>query len=184
MVGRFHPKTTPKENFLALWRMIPWRMYLVSILLITIALPTFVYGIYIGKNVFFNAAHFFYTLSTLPVASPTPQPALPMLLPQAGSIFYTVEDGDSCDSVLAYQKAFPAALKLRFHENYPRVYAHLLHDYADALDKAGAPPNRSKEVRKNAGPKKSEPLEQEIQYYPPRKAEPVTQTQATGHPGR
>jgi tetratricopeptide (TPR) repeat protein len=71
------------------------------------------------------------------------------------------------EAVGAYQKAFPAALKLRFDEKYPKVYKHLLHDYADALDKAGAPAARSAEVRKNAGPKKSEPLEMEIQYYPP-----------------
>jgi tetratricopeptide (TPR) repeat protein len=72
------------------------------------------------------------------------------------------------DSVMAYQRAFPAALKLRIDEDYPKIYKHLLHDYADELDKAGAPPARSAQVRKNAGPKKNDPLEQEILYYPPR----------------
>lgn len=103
MAGRFHPKSTPGENLLAFLRMVPWRMYLVSILLIVIGLPTFIYGIYIGGNVFLGATHFFYDLSFGPVASPTPQPPLPNTLPQAGSILYTVKDGDSCDAILAYQ---------------------------------------------------------------------------------
>ena len=103
MVSRFHPKSTPRENLRAFLRMVPWRMYLVSILLIVIGLPTFVYGIYIGSDIFFSTAHFFYDLSTLPVASPTPQPPLPNVLPQVGSVLYTVGDGDSCDAILAYQ---------------------------------------------------------------------------------
>jgi tetratricopeptide (TPR) repeat protein len=72
------------------------------------------------------------------------------------------------DSVRAYQRAFPAALKLGFDEKYPKAYSHLLHDYADEFDKAGAPPSRSQEVRKHAGPKKTEALEMDIHYYPPR----------------
>jgi tetratricopeptide (TPR) repeat protein len=71
------------------------------------------------------------------------------------------------DSVGAYQKAFPAALKLNFDAAFPNVYAQLLRDYADALDKAGAP-ERAKLVRKNAGPNTGATLEQEIRYYPSR----------------
>jgi hypothetical protein len=103
MAGRFHPKSTPRENLRILLRMVPWRMYLVSILLIALALPTFLYGIHIGGNVFFNTTHFFYELSAPPMASPTPPPPLPQVLPQVGPILYTVRDGDSCDGMLAYQ---------------------------------------------------------------------------------
>jgi tetratricopeptide (TPR) repeat protein len=71
------------------------------------------------------------------------------------------------DSVRAYQTGFPAALKLNFDSAFPNVYAHMLWDYAEALEKAGAL-DRATLVRKNAGPKKSAPLEQEILYYPPR----------------
>jgi hypothetical protein len=78
-------------------------MYLVSILLALLGLPTFISGIYIGKNVFSGATHFFYDLSAPSVASPTPQPPLPKLLPQAGSVLYTVRDGDSCVEILAYK---------------------------------------------------------------------------------
>ena len=103
MAGRFHPKSTPRENLRIFLRMVPWRMYLVSILLIVLALPTFVYGIHLGGSVFYNTTHFFYDLSAPPVASPTPPPPLPNVLPQVGSVLYTVRDGDSCDGILADQ---------------------------------------------------------------------------------
>jgi hypothetical protein len=103
MAGRFHLKSTPRESLHTLLRMMPWRMYLVSIFLIVLGLPTFVYGIYIGHTIFFGATHFFYDLSAPFVASPTPQPPLPQLLPQVGSVLYTVQDGDSCDEILTYE---------------------------------------------------------------------------------
>ncbi len=103
MFGRFHPKSTPRESLNTLLRVVPWRMYLVSILLMVLGLPTFVYGIYIGGNIFFRTTRFFYDLSAPFVASPTPQPPLPQLLPQVGSLLYTVQDGDSCDAILAYE---------------------------------------------------------------------------------
>ena len=83
--------------------MVPWRMYLVSILLIVLALPTLVYGIHLGGNVFYNTTHFFYDLSAPPAASPTPPPPLPNVLPQVGPVLYTVRDGDSCDGILVDQ---------------------------------------------------------------------------------
>ncbi len=103
MAGRFHPKSTPRENLRIFLRMVPWRMYVVSILLIVLGLPTFVYGIHLGGNIFFNATHFFYELSAPSAASATPQPLLPAVLPQVGSVLYTVKDGDACDEILAYQ---------------------------------------------------------------------------------
>ena len=97
MAGRIHPTRTgagsvPTREYLSiLLRMVPWRMHLVPILLIILALPTFVYGISIGRNIFFGVTHFFYDLSAPSVASPTPQPPLLKLLPQVGSVLYTVE---------------------------------------------------------------------------------------------
>jgi len=76
--------------------------------------------------------------------------------------------GHQRDAVRAYQTAFPAALKLKFDSAFPRVYAQLLRDYAEALESVGET-KRAALVKKNAGPKTSEPLEQEILYYPKRK---------------
>jgi hypothetical protein len=109
MANRFHPKWLgarpfpTRENLRAFLKMVPPRRYLVPILLVILGLATFVYGIAIGGNVFFGATRFFYNLSFAPVASPTPQPPLPKLLPQVGTVLYTVQDGDSCDAILVYQ---------------------------------------------------------------------------------
>ena len=109
MAGRIHPRRVgvspilTRENLSTLLRMVPWRMHLVPILLIVLALPTFVYGICIGRDIFFGTTRFFYNLSLPAVASPTPQPPLPKLLPQVGSVLYTVRNGDSCDAILAYE---------------------------------------------------------------------------------
>ena len=109
MAGRFHPKRmgaspvpTIKKVHTFL-KMVPWRRHWVTILLIVLGLLTLVCGIYVGRTIFFSTTRFFYDLSAAPVASPTPQPPLPKLLPQVGSIVYTVQDGDSCDAILAYQ---------------------------------------------------------------------------------
>lgn len=103
MANRFHPKSTPGENLRTFLKRVPWRRHLLSILLIVLGLPTFVYSIYIGSNIFFGTSHFFYDLSAPSVATPTPQPPLPKLLPQVGSLLYTVQEGDNCDAILVYQ---------------------------------------------------------------------------------
>jgi hypothetical protein len=109
MANRLHPKrmgTSPiptRENLSPFLKMVPPRRYRVPFLLALLGLVTFIYGIFISGNVFFSTTRFFYDLSAAPVASPTPQPPLSKLLPQAGTVLYTVQDGDSCDAILAYQ---------------------------------------------------------------------------------
>lgn len=76
---------------------------LVPIFFVALGLVTFICGISMASNIFVGTTHFFYKLSLEPVATPTPQPPLPQLLPQAGTILYTVQDGDSCDAILAYE---------------------------------------------------------------------------------
>src|SRR5262249_43645760 len=107
--NRFHPKWLgaksfpTRENLSAFLKMGPPRRYLIPMLLVMLGLATFVCGISIGGNAFFSATHFFYDLSLAPVATPTPQPPLPKLLPQVGTMLYMVQDGDSCDAILVYE---------------------------------------------------------------------------------
>jgi hypothetical protein len=103
MAHRFHFKTTAGETARTFLKVVPWRMYMVSILLSALAFPTFVYGIRLGSNIFSDTTHFFYELSAPSVASPTPPPPLPSIMPQVGSVLSTVEEGDSCDAMLAYR---------------------------------------------------------------------------------
>src|SRR5579859_295834 len=109
MANRFHLKgkgissLPTRENLRTLLQTMLPRRYLIPILLVILGLVTFVYGIYVGRNIFASVTHFFYDLSLAPVASPTPQPPLSKLLPQVETVLYTVQDGDSCDAILAYQ---------------------------------------------------------------------------------
>jgi hypothetical protein len=103
MAHRFHFKTTTGEASRTFLKVVPWRIYIVSILLFALALPTFVYGIRLGSNIFFGVTHFFYELSAPSVAASTPPPPLPGVVPRVGTVLSTVEEGDSCDAILAYQ---------------------------------------------------------------------------------
>jgi hypothetical protein len=53
---------------------------------------------------------YFYTVfGAAPSATPTPIPTYPTTLPQVGSLHYTVQEGDSCDSILAFQMNMASA---------------------------------------------------------------------------
>ncbi|GCE11590.1 hypothetical protein [Tengunoibacter tsumagoiensis] len=104
MVRRFRPRSTPGENAQIMVRSLPWRLLLVLPVLIIVAIPTYVIAALLGGNVVPGMAQMFYKLSApVPLTTPTPYPTFPTLLPQIGSVLYTVQDGDSCDSILAYE---------------------------------------------------------------------------------
>ncbi|GAC1661192.1 MAG: hypothetical protein PVS3B3_31670 [Ktedonobacteraceae bacterium] len=104
MARRFRPQTTPGENVRIVSHSIPWKLLILIPLLIVLAVPTYLIAASAGKNVIPGITKFFYGLSVAPSpATPTPQPAYPTVLPQPGSLLYTVQSGDSCDSILTYQ---------------------------------------------------------------------------------
>ncbi len=104
MARRFHSRSTSEENLRIVFRLIPWKLLLLIPVLGVLAIPAYLFASNVGKNVIPSATQFFYGLSGPPTPpAPTPQPAFPTTLPQAGSLLYTVQVGDSCDSILAYQ---------------------------------------------------------------------------------
>jgi hypothetical protein len=105
MARRFHPRSTPAENFRIVMHSIPWKLLFLVPVLVVVAVPTYLLGAHVGNNVLPNMTNFFYTAfgASAPTATPTPPPPFPTLLPQAGSVLYTVENGDSCDSILTFQ---------------------------------------------------------------------------------
>jgi hypothetical protein len=103
MARRFHTRSTPAQNIRIILRAIPWRLLLLIPVLILFAIPAFYFGTHAGKNVLPALTNFFYKASGPPAPpAPTPYPSFPALLPQVGSILYTVQVGDACDEVLAY----------------------------------------------------------------------------------
>ncbi|GAC1358233.1 MAG: hypothetical protein NVSMB38_41210 [Ktedonobacteraceae bacterium] len=104
MARHFRPQSTPGENVRIVARSIPWKLLLFIPILVVLAVPAYLFASNAGKNIVPGVTSFFYGLSAPPSPpAPTPQPAFPRVLPQAGSLLYTVQGGDSCDSILAYQ---------------------------------------------------------------------------------
>src|SRR2546421_12538359 len=104
MARRFHPRSSPAENLRNVINAIPWRLLLLIPILLVAALPVFLFGARAGQKVLPAITHFFYNISAPPpLPTPTPLPPLTRMLPQAGSLLYTVQAGDSCDEILAFQ---------------------------------------------------------------------------------
>jgi hypothetical protein len=85
-------------------RRIPWRLFLLIPFLLLFAIPACLLGTDAGRRLLPNLTGFFYDLANAtPTMVPTPMPPLTSLLPQPGSIAYTIQDADSCDEILAVQ---------------------------------------------------------------------------------
>ncbi len=92
------------ENVRWYIRSIPWQLLILIPILVALAIPTFYFGTHAGQRVLPAVTNFFYNLSgPPPTATPTPLPPFPSMLPQVGSLLYTVQQGDSCDEVLTFQ---------------------------------------------------------------------------------
>ena len=104
MARRFQPQSTAEENLRLVSRSIPWKLLLLLPILFVLAVPAYLIASNVGRGVIPGVTNFFYGLSAPPPPPvPTPLPTFPTLLPQVGSLLYTVQGGDSCDSILTYQ---------------------------------------------------------------------------------
>ncbi len=103
MAHRFQQRSTPAENLRIVMRAIPWKLLLLIPMMVLIGIPAFYYGSHAGQKVFPGLTHYFYNLSAPASPTPTPYPPFSTVLPQVGSILYTVLPGDSCDEILTVQ---------------------------------------------------------------------------------
>ena len=121
MPRRYRPRSTPKENLHIVIQAIPWRLLLLIPVLLVAAIPAYVYGAHVGTRVLPSMTNFFYNLSAPPpTPSPTPLPALPTILPQPGSVLYTVQNGDSCVGILSSQMQMSDAGQISVMSNRTR----------------------------------------------------------------
>lgn len=103
MSHRFQPRSTVGENLRVVARTIPWKLLFLIPILVLLAIPTYLYGARIGSYLLPSLTKAIYNAGAPPpAASPTPLPTFPTQLPQVGSVLYTVQEGDSCDSILTY----------------------------------------------------------------------------------
>lgn len=104
MPRQYRLRTTPAENLRAFFHSIPWKFFLLLIVLALAAVPAFYFGSRAGQKVFPAITGYFYNASGPPPSpTPTPYPAYTTALPQVGSILYTVQNGDACDEILSVQ---------------------------------------------------------------------------------
>jgi len=102
--ARVHTRSTLAENLRTVLRFLSWKLLLLLPILLVFAVPTYLYGLHFGNGVVPSLSHFFDVLSApAPPATPTPLPVFPTAFAQAGSILYTIREGDSCDSILTFQ---------------------------------------------------------------------------------
>lgn len=98
------PRTTLAENFKLARQIVPWRLFLLLPFLLVFAIPAFLLGTGAGHHLLPNLTNVFYNLANpSALVDPTPMPAYPSVLPQPGSVLYTVQSADSCDEILATQ---------------------------------------------------------------------------------
>ncbi len=126
MAHHIHPRNTPRGMLRSATRF-PWQLLIVIPLLIVVAVPTFLYMSGAGGKVMPSITQLFYKLSDPGLSvTPMPQPPFPTALPQVGSVLYTVEAGDSCDGILAFQMNMQAAGEV-FSDANPETVQALNH---------------------------------------------------------
>ncbi|HEY6540702.1 MAG TPA: hypothetical protein VIZ18_07185 [Ktedonobacteraceae bacterium] len=103
MGGRVYRRSTPAENLRVVLHAIPWRLLLLIPVLLIIAFPVFLLGTHAGQRLLPALTTYFYNLGNPPSPAATPYPAFPAVLPQPGSLLYTVQQGDNCDEILSAQ---------------------------------------------------------------------------------
>lgn len=103
MAGHSYRRSTPAENARIVLHAIPWRLLLLVPLLLVIAFPFFIFGTAAGQRLLPALTKYFYNLSSAPTPVITPYPTFPASLPLAGSLLYTVREGDNCDEILSAQ---------------------------------------------------------------------------------
>ncbi|MBV9709630.1 MAG: hypothetical protein JO011_01800 [Ktedonobacteraceae bacterium] len=103
MAPRFRPGSRSAVNLRIVLAAIPWKLLVLLPVIIALVIPTYLLGSHLGTQIFPSITRIFYAASApAPSVIPTPPPAFPPVLPQAGSLLYTTQAGDSCDSVLTF----------------------------------------------------------------------------------
>ncbi len=104
MSRRIRPHSTMSENFRLLGQVMPWRLLILVPFLFIVAIPAFIFGTDQGHRLLPSLTGVFSNLSNATTnVVPTPMPPLSVVLPQPGSIAYSVRDSDSCDEILVNQ---------------------------------------------------------------------------------
>ncbi len=105
MARRLRTQSIAEERPRIVRHSFPWKLLLLVPLLVVVAVPSYLFGVRVSHGLYTSLTGLAYTFSAPPNNSPTatPLPTFPTILPQVGSLLYTAQNGDSCDSILATQ---------------------------------------------------------------------------------
>jgi hypothetical protein len=104
MARRVQSGSASARNEPVVKRVTSWKLLLLLPVLIAVAVPTYLFGTRIGNTVIPNVTNVVFTLTSgATTSTPVPQRPLSTVLPRFGSISYTIQEGDSCDGILALQ---------------------------------------------------------------------------------
>ena len=132
MARRFLPPYILRGQRGLPFRPFTWKVIGILSAILIVVVPTYITAERAGSKIIPELTSLLYTISD-PNGSlaPVPLPAFPPALPLAGTIPYTLAEGDSCDSVLAYQMRFTDASEV-FSDQKPETVqalnANLGHD--------------------------------------------------------
>lgn len=102
------------------WRPLTWKVVGLLSAIILIVIPTYLAAQRVGSKLVPKLTSLFYDASNPDASRPVVLPAFPSVLPLVGTIPYTVQEGDSCDSILAYQMRFTNASEV-FSDQKPET---------------------------------------------------------------
>lgn len=110
------------------FRPLTWKVIAIISAVLLIVIPTYIIAERAGSKLVPKLTSLFYTLSDPngPVA-PVALPAFPSVLPLVGTIPYIVQEGESCDSILASQMRFTNANEV-FSDQKPETVRSLSAD--------------------------------------------------------
>lgn len=102
-----------------------WKVLIVVFAVLIVVVPTYITAERAGSKLIPELTSLFYAVSD-PNGSlvPTALPAFPPVLSQVGTVLYTVQEGDSCDSILASQMRFTNAAEV-FSDQKPETVQSL-----------------------------------------------------------
>src|SRR4051794_28462527 len=91
-------------------RPLTWKVIGVLFAVLIVVVPTYITAERAGSKLVPKLTSLFYKASDHNGSvAPASLPAFPLTLPRVGTIPYTVQEGESCDSILAYQMRFANA---------------------------------------------------------------------------
>jgi hypothetical protein len=103
MAKRLPPRPSGGETMRTILHFIPWKVLLLFLLFLLVAVPIFAYGVRLGNRILPVVNNLVMNLGQPVTPTPTPYPAFAPALPQPGAILYSVQEGDNCDEILSVQ---------------------------------------------------------------------------------